>query len=106
MAANGFSVETADLTRYSAHNDTMSTDIGTAAKAHLAKHLTLPGNLFGDLGYETGLHATVGEHIDTMNGHMYSLAGSVGDLGRSVNTAKGDYDANEENHSERIRSIL
>jgi hypothetical protein len=37
---------------------------------------------------------------------MYSLAGSVGDLGRSVNTAKGDYEANEQTHSERIRSIL
>jgi hypothetical protein len=106
MAGQGISVETEDLVRYSSHNDTLSADIGGAAKAHLAKHLSLPGNLFGDLGHETGLHATVSEHLDTMNGHVYSLAGAVGDLGRSVNTARSDYEADEQSHSERIRRIL
>ncbi|TNC28189.1 hypothetical protein FG385_07135 [Amycolatopsis alkalitolerans] len=77
-----------------------------AAKTHLAGNLSLPGNLFGDLGRESGLHDSLADHLDRMHTHVHSVAGSVHDLGQSVATAKNDYEYDEHEFGETFRRIL
>lgn len=104
--ADGISVDTADLARYHSRASTLSGDIVGAAKSHLAGNLSLPGNLFGDLGHESGLHASLTDHLDRMHTHVHSVAGSVHDLGQSVHTAKGDYEEDEQLFGDQFRRIL
>lgn len=104
--ADGFSVDTADLARYHAQAGALSGDIVGAAKNHLAGALSLPGNLFGDLGHESGLHATLTDHLDRMHTHAHAVAGSVQDLGDSVHTAKNDYEYDEQLYGDAFRRIL
>ncbi|HKS45220.1 MAG TPA: hypothetical protein VJT49_08905 [Amycolatopsis sp.] len=51
MVDNGISVDTADLARYRERAGALSDEIVGAAKNHLAGNLSLPGDLFGDLGH-------------------------------------------------------
>jgi hypothetical protein len=100
------SVNTSDLAEYVGRNRSLSDDIGGAGDAHLSQHLSLSGTLFGDLGHETGLHNTVGQHISRMHGHVRKLAGGVRDLGDAVHTAKGDYEANADLYAGNFRKIM
>ncbi|GAA5151758.1 hypothetical protein GCM10023214_02980 [Amycolatopsis dongchuanensis] len=104
--AEGISVDTADLARYHSHAGGLSDDIVGAAKNHLAANLSLPGNLFGDLGEESGLHGSLTDHLDRMHTHVHSVAGAVHDLGQSVRTAKGDYESDEQLFGDQFRRIL
>jgi hypothetical protein len=100
------SINTSDLADYVSRNGRLSDDVGSATERHLAGHLSLSGNLFGDLGHESGLHSTVGDHISRMHGHVHKLAGSVRHLGHAVDGAKGDYAANEDMYAERYRNVM
>jgi hypothetical protein len=104
--ADGISVDTADLGRYHSRAGALSDEIVGAAKNHLAGNLSLPGNLFGDLGHESGLQGSLTDHLDRMHTHVHSVAGSVHDLGQSVHTAKGDYESDEQLFGEQFRRIL
>ncbi|HJQ46635.1 MAG TPA: hypothetical protein VJ870_09980 [Amycolatopsis sp.] len=104
--ADGISVDTADLARYHSRAGALSDEIVGAAKARLAGNLSLPGDLFGDLGHESGLQANLGDHLDRMHQHVHALAGGVHDLGQSVHTAKGDYEADEQLFGDQFRNIL
>lgn len=104
--ADGISVDTSDLARYNSRAGALSDEIVGAAKSHLAGNLSLPGNLFGDLGDESGLHSALTDHLDRMHTHMHSVAGSVHDLGQSVHTAKGDYETDEQVFGDQFRRIL
>ncbi|MTD56624.1 hypothetical protein [Amycolatopsis pithecellobii] len=104
--ADGISVDGADLARYHSHAGTLSGDIVGAAKKHLAGNLSLPGNLFGDLGHESGLQDSLTDHLDRMHTHVHSVAGGVHDLGQSVHTAKGDYEHDEQVFGDTFRRIL
>lgn len=104
--ADGINVDTGDLARYHSRAGALSDEIVGSAKAHLAGNLSLPGNLFGDLGQESGLHASLTDHLDRMHSHVHSLAGGVHDLGQSVHTAKGDYEADEQLFGDTFRQIL
>lgn len=90
MVDNGISVDTADLARYRERAGALSDEIVGAAKNHLAGNLSLPGDLFGDLGHESGLHASLGDHLERMHQHVHSVAGGVHDLGHAVHTAKAE----------------
>jgi hypothetical protein len=104
--ADGISVDTADLARYHSRAGALSDEIVGAAKSHLAGNLSLPGNLFGDLGHESGLRGSLGDHLDRMHTHVHSVAGSVHDLGQSVHTAQGDYESDEQLFGDQFRRIL
>lgn len=104
--ADGISVDTADLARYHSRAGGLSDEIVGAAKNHLAGNLSLPGNLFGDLGHESGLQNSLTDHLDRMHTHVHSLAGGVHDLGQSVHTAKGDYESDEQLFGDQFRRIL
>jgi len=104
--ADGISVDTADLARYHSRAGALSDEIVGTAKSRLSGNLSLPGDLFGDLGHESGLQDHLGDHLDRMHQHMHSVAGSVHDLGQSVRTAKGDYEADEQLFGEQFRRIL
>ncbi|WP_236796984.1 hypothetical protein [Amycolatopsis sp. GM8] len=104
--AEGFSVDTADLARYHSQAGALSGEIVGAAKTHLSGNLSLPGNLFGDLGHESGLQNSLTDHLDRMHTHVHSVAGSVHDLGQSVHTAKGDYEFDEQEFGDTFRRIL
>ncbi len=106
MSNDRISVHTADLAEYVGRNGTLSDDVKGATEQHLGGHLSLSGTMFGDLGHESGLHATLGEHINRMHGHVHKLAGSVRDLGHAVDGARGDYEANEDLHATNYRKIM
>src|SRR5947199_10007773 len=106
MANDRISVDTADLARYRAHAGSLSDEIVGAAKKHLAGNLSLPANLFGDLGRESGLRNSLSDHLDRMHQHLHSVAGGVHDLGQAVHTAKGDYEADEQEFGDHFRRIL
>jgi hypothetical protein len=106
MASDGISVNTDNLARYHSRAGALSDEIVGAAKNHLAGNLSLPGTLFGDLGQESGLQSSLGDHLERMHTHMHSLAGGVHDLGRAVRAAKGDYEADEQLFGEQFRRIL
>jgi hypothetical protein len=100
------SVHTSDLAEYVGRNSRLSDDVGGATEQHLGGHLSISGNMFGDLGHESGLHNTVGDHINRMHGHVHKLAGSVRDLGHAVHGAKGDYEANEDLYASNYGKIM
>jgi len=106
MSRDRISVDTADLTDYVHRNGRLSDDISGATERHLGGHLTISPTMFGDLGHESGLHNTVGDHLTRMHGHVHRLAGSVRDLGQAVDGAKGDYQADEQYHADSYRKIL
>jgi hypothetical protein len=99
------SVHTSDLAAYVGRNGSLSDDVSGASEQHLGGHLSISGTMFGDLGHESGLHTTVGDHLNRMHGHVHRLAGSVRDLGHAVDGAKGDYEANEDLHANVYRTI-
>jgi hypothetical protein len=100
------SVNMSDLSDYVGRNGTLSDDVSGAGEAHLAGQLSISGTIFGDLGHETGLHATVRDHIGRMHGHVHRLAGDVRSLGHAVHGARGDYEANEDLHEHTYRKIM
>ena len=100
------SVSTSDLSDYVGRNGTLSDEVGGAGEAHLAGHLSISATVFGDLGHESGLQATVRDHIGRMHGHVHRLAGDVRSLGHAVHGAKGDYEANEDLYATNYRKIM
>ena len=99
------SLHTSDLADYTGKNARLAGDVRGAANDHLG-NVSLPADLFGDLGHETPLHATVAHHLGQMHKHTHSVAGSVHDLGHAVHGAKNDYEADQDLHAGGFKRLL
>ena len=88
------------LQAYVSKNGQLADDIRGIAAAKLAGLRSLPPDMFGDLGQESGLHGHVGSQIGELHDHVHATAGTIHGLGRSVSDAHTDYVLNDQDHQD------
>lgn len=104
MSNQGFSVEYGDLDEYVAKNGGIADGVAGTADAHLSG--SIPSDMFGDLGEETGLHGHLSNTISQLHDHVHATSHSVRSLGHAVHRARTDYQYNEDDHSEHFNKII
>lgn len=105
MTEKDIRVELSALTGYVTRANGLADDVRDVAGARLAAHRSLPADLLGDLGDETGLHGVLAAHIAGLHDHMHALADAVGSLGTAVGGAHADYEIDEQAHAQTFRRL-
>lgn len=100
----GIYADLSALSGYASRNAGLADDVG-GVSGTLACSRSLPADLLGDLGEETGLHGELATHINDLHSHVGELSGSVGGLGIAVNRARGDYEQDEQDRATNFRGF-
>jgi len=85
---------------YVSKNGQLADDVRGVATGKLAGLRSLPADLFGDLGQESGLHGHLGSQIGELHDHVHATAEAMHGLGRSVHDAHNDYVQNDQDHQD------
>lgn len=93
---NHIDVHLPALEAYADKNRRLADDVRGVALGKLAGLRSLPADMFGDLGHESGLHGHLGSQIGDLHDHVHSTADAIHHLGGSVRDAYTDYVLNDQ----------
>lgn len=103
--SGGFDVELSALREYSGRSGPLADEVRGVATGKLAALKSMPSDMFGDLGTESGLHGHLGDQVGRLHDHVHTTANSIRDLGGAVSDAHGDYEYNEQDHEHQFRHV-